>query len=311
MPQGPYYSCRDIHLHLHLLVSFDISIYPYASAQPTLSHIMMALSPRSRKRQRAQSPAIRSIIDEDSAIISPSGADFDLGSGMAAQPPVAPTQHGYIYNVDVDNISNKLPATQAMTVPLPIRNQRDYCSVNFEILPDLKASVDETHGPWVAYLFVVCDSICDLMSVGSFAWARYEVVHEKSRMFDPDPEHGHTFTYAREYFLRDRADPAALGSRVKGLIQVYGESIAALAGIDLDVDIGQHLPQNISWAQARDRDRKKVYQFSVRDPSENINCIYDMKPLTDLWPWPLNSAEDLEDGKDDGNGDTDRKTGTN
>lgn len=186
--------------------------------------------------------------------------------------------------------------------------------VSFDIVPDLKASTHWSHGEWFALMVVMDRDISDLMSIGRFTWARYKVIHRSNRMFDPESRFSEVFPYGREYYLNDVGDPYS-GSSATAMIRVYGRTIAILAGFNLDVDLGQHLPQNITEADVKDPTGRMVYQFSATDPSENINCIYDMKSLSGLWPWPRNAAEDLGAGDNDGDGDSDsdraKKTAVN
>lgn len=145
------------------------------------------------------------------------------------------------------------------------------------------------------------------MSSGSFDWSNFNVLHQFSRLLDRESlEYEIPFPEVREYIL---GIPEGLDGQYKvgASLIVNEQSTAILANLNLDIDFGQHLHRNIRRATARRPDGSWVYHFSREDPRANINCIYDMKPLTGLWPWPRDRTNSLEDGNDDVDSDTDRK----
>lgn len=188
--------------------------------------------------------------------------------------------------------------------PLPpsvFPDAENFYSIDFFIVPDRRSSTHWTAGRWYARMSTKCKSIDDLMSAGSFTWAHFKVLRQFGKMLD-EPGYGHFFPHGREYTLGIPEGPDG-EYKTGATLTVYGKSIASLANLNLDVEFGPHLYRNIIHAEAKTPDGCVVYRFNASDPTININCIYDMTPLTGLWPWPRSSADDLEGGKDGGEGD--------
>lgn len=133
---------------------------------------------------------------------------------------------------------------------------------------------------WVARVCVNVRTLPNLMRSG-FHVAE-ENVQRRKGYFVLDPQGQNPFegqpTHSPRYSLKSTGSP-----RWNAEVIVTASTVRELSQFQMPQSLSA---ENVGVAVGFDRSGQRIYGFSVVDPDENFNAVYDDMPLNGWWPWP-------------------------
>jgi len=191
-------------------------------------------------------------------------------------PPEASTNTNAKGSSDSSGMS---PALQSCTLDKYDTPDSEWGTITIRMVPDPTAP-DYRTVPWAAFLFVKSDVSC-LMDEG-FYWSVDNVIHHQGLM-----GHGlrstweeRGFRHVRKWALVDTAhgDSPCWVAR----LEVMSPFLEVLSDFPLqDLTRG-----NICSANAWNPQHELLYNYNIRTPDLNYNCVFNDRPLHGWWPWP-------------------------
>ena len=156
-------------------------------------------------------------------------------------------------------------------------------------MPKVNGTFDQNHGvDWKARIMITTTDLPRLMRQG-FHWSEANVRREWGCIRDNDinsylEERG--WVKMRHYALAHQGQDL----QWSGSLTVFARTIAVLSSFrtsDLSPDLAY-----CTWAT--NPAGRLCYRYSVWDPQDNFNAIYDDMPMEGWWPWPRAEKDLME-----------------
>ena len=221
--------------------------------------------------------------DESPAYTNNATSSLSSHASPGATPPPTPEEA----STDAKgsgNTSGLSPALQSCTLEHYDTPDSGWGTITIRMVPDPTAP-DYRRVPWAAILFVKSD-VSSLMEDG-FYWSVDNVIHNQGSMYHAlsSAWEARGFRHGRQWALVDTAHGDT--PRWVARLEVSSPFLEVVA----DFPIQDLSRANICSTNAWNPQRDLLYNYNIRAPDLNYNCIFgNDRPLHGWWPWPRDAA---------------------